>query len=67
MNFINNNDLFLYGTQTAHLNSFKFADEQQAQNNSMEQDVETNREGGAAPLVRNPSIEPHADDSDDSL
>jgi hypothetical protein len=45
----------------------KFVDEQQAQNNSMEQDAETNREGGVAPLVRNPSIEPHADDSDDSL
>ncbi|KAH0954146.1 hypothetical protein HN011_012141 [Eciton burchellii] len=43
------------------------SDEQQAQNNSMEQDAETNREGGVAPLVRNPSIEPHADDSDDSL
>jgi len=46
---------------------FKFADEQQAQNNSMEQDAEMNREGGAAPLVRNASVEPHADDSDDSL
>ncbi|XP_011338438.1 cell division cycle protein 27 homolog isoform X2 [Ooceraea biroi] len=46
------------------------SDEQQAQNNSMEQDAETSREGGATP--RNSSVERatpqlHADDSDDSL
>lgn len=44
-----------------------FVDEQQAQSNSMEQDIETSREGNAAPLVGNVSVEPHADDSDDSL
>jgi len=33
----------------------------------MEQDIETSREGSAAPLVGNVSVEPHADDSDDSL
>jgi len=33
----------------------------------MEQDVETSREGSAAPLAGNVSVEPHADDSDDSL
>lgn len=38
-------------------------DEQQMQNNSMEQEVETNREASAA----NVSVEAHADDSDDSL
>lgn len=43
------------------------ADEQQAQNNSMEQEAETSREGIAAPLNGNVSVEPHADDSDDSL
>lgn len=43
------------------------SDEQQAQNNSMEQDIETNREGSAAPLAGNVSVEHHADDSDDSL
>ncbi|KYN01396.1 Cell division cycle protein 27 like protein [Cyphomyrmex costatus] len=43
------------------------SDEQQAQSNSMEQDVETSREGSAAPLAGNVSVEPHADDSDDSL
>lgn len=42
-------------------------DEQQAQSNSMEQDIETSREGNAAPLAGNVSVEPHADDSDDSL
>ncbi|KYN06504.1 Cell division cycle protein 27 like protein [Cyphomyrmex costatus] len=42
--------------------------EQQAQSNSMDQDVETSsREGSAVPLAGNVSIEPHADDSDDSL
>ncbi|KYM96024.1 PREDICTED: cell division cycle protein 27 homolog [Cyphomyrmex costatus] len=43
------------------------SDEQQAQSNSMEQDIETSREGSAAPLAGNVSVEPHADDSDDSL
>ncbi|XP_077281606.1 cell division cycle protein 27 [Temnothorax americanus] len=43
------------------------SDEQQAQSNSMEQDVETSREGSAVPLAGNVSVEPHADDSDDSL
>ena len=33
----------------------------------MEQDIETSREGSAAPLAGNVSVEPHADDSDDSL
>lgn len=33
----------------------------------MEQDIETNREGSAAPLAGNVSVEPHGDDSDDSL
>lgn len=33
----------------------------------MEQEVETSREGSAAPLAGNVSVEPHADDSDDSL
>lgn len=44
-----------------------FAEEQQAQNSSMEQEVETSREGSSAPLAGNVSAEPHADDSDDSL
>lgn len=48
-------------------NYYILIDEQQAQSNSMEQDVETNREGSAAPLAGNVSVEPHADDSDDSL
>lgn len=43
------------------------SDEQQAQNNSMEQDVDTSREGNAAPLAGNVSVEPQGDDSDDSL
>lgn len=42
-------------------------DEQQMQNNSMEQEVETNREASAAGLAANVSVEAHADDSDDSL
>lgn len=33
----------------------------------MEQEIETSREGNVAPLAGNISIEPHADDSDDSL
>ncbi|XP_017883914.1 cell division cycle protein 27 homolog isoform X3 [Ceratina calcarata] len=43
------------------------SDEQQMQNNSMEQEIETNREGSAAGLASNVSVEAHADDSDDSL
>lgn len=37
------------------------------QSNSMEQEVETNREASAAGLAANVSVEAHADDSDDSL
>ncbi|CAK9823846.1 Cell division cycle protein 27 homolog [Anthophora retusa] len=43
------------------------SDEQQMQNNTMEQDIETNREGGVAGLAANVSVEAHADDSDESL
>ncbi|XP_032689965.1 cell division cycle protein 27 homolog [Odontomachus brunneus] len=43
------------------------SEEQQAQNCSMEQEVETSREGCSAPLAGNVSVEPPADDSDDSL
>lgn len=42
-------------------------DEPQAQNNSMEQEIESNREGSAPGLAANVSVEAHADDSDDSL
>lgn len=51
------------------LQRFHYAhvDEQQLQNNSMEQEIETNREGSAAGLAVNASVEAHADDSDDSL
>lgn len=37
------------------------------QNNSMEQEIESNREANAAELAANVSVEAHADDSDDSL
>lgn len=37
------------------------------QNNSMEQEIESNREASAVGLAANVSVEAHADDSDDSL
>lgn len=54
---------FICRTDTAII----VAEEQQAQNSSMEQEVETSREGSSAPLAGNASVEPPADDSDDSL
>ncbi|XP_076661729.1 cell division cycle protein 27 isoform X1 [Halictus rubicundus] len=43
------------------------SDEQQAQSNSMEQEIENNREGSTGGLAGNVAVEAHADDSDDSL